>query len=140
MIGVVLDTNVIVSANLNNHGAEAQVLALALNRKLKLHVSGPILEEYQRVLLYPRLKFVTQEVIAFLTLLRSVSKVVRPKRRLRLSPHPADNRFYECAEAAKAAFLVTGNRKHFPLDYKTTKVVNARELLEVLTLGRSLDI
>lgn len=40
-----------------------------------------------------------------------------------------DNRFIECAEAAGTEFLVTGNKKHFPRRWKTTRVVNARELL-----------
>jgi uncharacterized protein len=140
MIAVVLDTNVIVSANLRPDGSEAQVVSLALNKKLKLYVSPPILSEYETVLLYPHLKLVPDEVKAFMALLRSVSEVVKPKQRLTISPDDADNRFYECAEAAKASFLVTGNRKHFPKDHKVTRIVNARELLDSVTVGHNLDI
>jgi predicted nucleic acid-binding protein len=43
---------------------------------------------------------------------------------------PADNRFIECAEGAKADYLVTGNKRHFPKRWRQTTVVNARELLE----------
>ena len=57
MIGLILDTNVLVSANLNRDGLEALVVSLALNRKVQLYVSEPILAEYEQVLLYPRLKF-----------------------------------------------------------------------------------
>ena len=52
MIGLILDTNVLVSANLNGDGLEALVVSLALNRKVQPYVSEPILAEYEQVLLY----------------------------------------------------------------------------------------
>jgi putative PIN family toxin of toxin-antitoxin system len=132
MIRLVLDTNVLVSANLNDEGFEALVVALALNRKIQLYVSEAILDEYQRVLLYPRLKFVPKEIIRFLARLRRVSAVVALTRTLSISSDEPDNRFLECAEAAGADFLVTGNKRHFPKQWKTTQVVNARELLGLI--------
>ncbi len=139
MIGVVFDTNVIVSANLRADGPEARVVSLALNKKLRIYVSQSILGEYERVLLYPRLKLVEAEVRDFMKLLRAAGRLVKPKHRLAISADDADNRFYECAEIAKAAFIVTGNRRHFPTDYKTTRIVNACELLDLLTVGHNLD-
>ncbi len=50
-----------------------------------------------------------------------------------ISPDPADNRFLECAEAAQADYLVTGNKRHFPERWGKTVVVNARELLEMIS-------
>ena len=129
MIRVVLDTNVLVSANLSDEGLEALVVSLALNQKIQLHVSEPILLEYERVLRYPRLRFEAKEVAWFLARLRSSSVLVMPTHTLSASPDEADNRFLECAEAARADFLVTGNKKHFPKRWKTTEVVNTRELL-----------
>ena len=129
MIRVVLDTNVLVSANLSEEGLETLVVSLALNRKIQLHVSEPILQEYERVLRYPRLKFEAKEVARFLARLRRGSVLVMPTRKVSASPDEADNRFLECAEAARADFLVTGNKKHFPKRWKTTEVVNTRELL-----------
>jgi|NGEPerStandDraft_6_1074524.scaffolds.fasta_scaffold219382_2 putative PIN family toxin of toxin-antitoxin system len=129
MIRVVLDTNVLVSANLSEEGLEALVVSLALNQKIQLHVSEPILQEYERVLRYPRLKFEAKEVARFLARLRRSSVLVMSTLTLSASPDEADNRFLECAEAARADFLVTGNKKHFPKRWKTTEVVNTRELL-----------
>ena len=51
---------------------------------------------------------------------------------LQISKDEADNRFYECAEAAAADYLVTGNIKHFPKDHKTTKIVTPRQMFELL--------
>ena len=38
----------------------------------------------------------------------------------------------ECAEAANAGYLVTGNKRHFPVRWKKTEILNARELLAKL--------
>jgi putative PIN family toxin of toxin-antitoxin system len=129
MISLVLDTNVLVSANLSGEGLEALVVSLALNQKIQIYVSEPIFKEYEQVLRYPRLKFESAKVARFLARLRRASVLVKPARTVSASPDEADNRFLECAEAAGVDFLVTGNKKHFPKRWKTTEVVNARELL-----------
>lgn len=132
MIRIVLDTNVLVSANLNSGGLEAQIVALALNQEIRPCVSEAILDEYRRALLYPRLKFVPGEVARFLTRLVRAGAAVAPPRTLSVSRDEADNRFLECAETAGAEYLVTGNKRHFPKLWKTTRVVNARELLGLI--------
>ena len=105
---------------------------MGLNKKAQLCVSEPILKEYEQVLSYPRLRFVPQEVARFLARVRSASILVAPTRRVSASPDEPDNRFLECAEAAGADFLVTGNKRHFLKRWKTTEVVNARKLLGMI--------
>jgi uncharacterized protein len=46
---------------------------------------------------------------------------------------PDDDCFLECAEAAQADFLITGNKRHFPKRWKGTEIVNAREFLTSIT-------
>lgn len=41
MTGVVLDTNVLVSANVTDRGLEAMVVSLAFSRQVRYYVSGP---------------------------------------------------------------------------------------------------
>ena len=130
MISAVLDTNVLVSANLNDEGLEAFVVSLALNQRLPFYVSEPILREYERVLRYARLKFIPSEIDAFLKKVRDASILVAPTHVVTECHHEPDNRFLECAEKAKADYLVTGNIKHFPAHWKHTHVVNAREFLQ----------
>jgi uncharacterized protein len=65
-----------------------------------------------------------------LDLIRKAARIVSPDRELTATHDPADNRFLECAEALKAGYLVTGNKRHFPTEWRQTQVVNARELLE----------
>jgi uncharacterized protein len=49
-----------------------------------------------------------------------------------LTSDPADNVFIECADAARADYLVTGDQRHFPKFWKSTKVINSREFLYVI--------
>jgi predicted nucleic acid-binding protein len=64
-----------------------------------------------------------------------MSTMIAPATPLAVSPDETDNRFLECAEAAGADFLVTGNRRHFPNVWKTTRIVSARELVEFVLKG-----
>ena len=72
-------------------------------------------------------------VTNLLTMIRRISICVEPSRCLSLSPDENGNRFFECADAARAHYLVTGNRKHFPAGLEDTEIVNARELIEIVT-------
>ena len=133
MIKVVLDTNVLVSALISDDGLEAAVLDLALNKRLRLYLSVPILAEYANVLRYKRLALAPERVERTLTSLRTAGILVKPTQTVSASPDETDNRFLECAQAAQADFLVTGNRRHFPRRWQVTQVVNARELLAIIS-------
>jgi putative PIN family toxin of toxin-antitoxin system len=136
MTPVVLDTNVIVSALMTPAGNEAIVLLLCLRGQLSLCISPAVLAEYENVLHRPRLKLKLPEIKATLTAIRSVGLLVNTTETLKISEHEEDNRFYECASAAKADYIVTGNTKHFKKPYKTTKIVTASQLLEIVGSGK----
>jgi putative PIN family toxin of toxin-antitoxin system len=127
---VVLDTNVVVSALLKPDSLEDQVLRLGLAGRLQLCLSAATLAEYALVLPRPKFKLQPNEVKQVLARLRAASTVFSPVRTIHVSKDDPDNRFLECAEAAGAMYLVTGNTKHFPKQYKGTQVVTARRLLE----------
>lgn len=129
MIRIVLDTNVLVSAMLSRHGNEALVLRLARSGNFLACVSAQILDEYDRVLRRPAFRLPVASVEELLHYLRTECLLVAPQAAVNASPHEADNRFLECAQAAGANFLVTGNKRHFPKEWKGTQVVNAREFL-----------
>ena len=132
MIRVVIDTNVVVSANLSEEGIPASILDLAANRKILMLVSHPILAEYEEVLHRPRLKLDPIKAGNSLAVIRNTSKTVKPKKTVSKSPDESDNRFYECAEAGKANFLITGNTRHFPQAHKGTQIVTPREFIELI--------
>jgi putative PIN family toxin of toxin-antitoxin system len=122
----------VVSANLVDEGPSAAVLNLAMNRMISMFVSTPILAEYEEVLRRPRFKLPARKVSAVLALIRSTSTLVKPSVALQISRDESDNRFYECAHAARADYLITGNTVDFNADYKRTKVVNPRQFLDLI--------
>jgi uncharacterized protein len=134
MIGVVLDTNIVVSANLNEEGAEAAVVALAVTSNLRLYVTESILAEYEDVLRREKFKFDPERVTRFLALIRHASTLLTDVPSVHASPHEADNEFLACAEAAQADFLITGNTRHFPNQWQTTRIVTTREFIDCIDL------
>jgi len=127
---VALDTNIIVSAHLSSHGFERHVFDLALTHKLELIVSPAILAEYEAVLRRPKFGISRSHITKSMRKLRSVARMVHPQRELFGARDPADNRFLECAEASRADYLVTGDKRDFPASWRQTLLVNARELIE----------
>lgn len=126
---LVLDTNVIVSAALKPDSLQRTVFLLAIARPARLYISKPVLEEYEDVLARPELGIRRGLRLQLLQYVSNHSHVVAPARRLNVTSDPDDNIFIECADAARADYLVTGNRKHFPPFWKTTKVITPRELI-----------
>ncbi len=133
LLKVVLDTNIVVSAHLQGAGFPAFVLDLALASKIKFYVTAEILEEYEAILRRPRFGIDPKKVTQSIRLIKRKAKRVKPTRTLSVSVDPDDNSLIECAETAQADYLVTGNRRHYPLKYKKTKVVSARQLIEIIT-------
>lgn len=56
-----------------------------------------------------------------------------PTETIKACSDPGDDIFLECAHAACADYLVTGNRKHFPSSWATPLIVTPRRFLELQT-------
>jgi len=135
MIRVVLDTNVIVSALLRSGGLPEAVFNLAICGELQACVSEPILAEYEEVLRRPRLAIDPDKATIALARIRAATKLVLPTVRVTAATDPDDNIFLECAEAASAHYLVTGNGRHFPERWIETWVVSPRQFMDARALA-----
>ena len=129
---LVIDTNIVVSAALKPDGLQRTVLVLALTKPARWYVSEAILDEYREVLARPELKIRKGLRQQLLRLVSNRAHVVRTGRPLRVTSDPDDNKFIECADAARADYLVTGNQRHFPAFWKRTKVITSRELMAIV--------
>jgi putative PIN family toxin of toxin-antitoxin system len=129
---LVLDTNVIVSAALKPEGLQRTVLLLALMKPARLYVSEPIVSEYRTVLARPELRIRRGLRLQLLQFIQDRAYVVAPLRTLEVTDDPDDNIFVECAEAARADYLVTGNQRHFPRFWKSTKIISSREFIDMV--------
>lgn len=129
---LVIDTNVVVSAALKPDGLQRTVLLLAITKPAKMYVSEAILAEYREVLARPELKIRRGLQQQLLQLIRSTSHSVTPSRMFQVAKDPDDDKFIECADAARADYLVTGNARHFPKCWKKTKVITSREFMDIV--------
>jgi putative PIN family toxin of toxin-antitoxin system len=129
---VVLDTNILVSALLNSQGPPAQIFLLTIAEPdIQLCLSGDIFAEYADVLRRPRLHRSDGEIIAALHVVREKGLWVRPQSKVHACSDPADDIFLECAQAAEAHYVVTGNIKHFPTIWGGgTRILTARQFLD----------
>ena len=134
---VVLDTNVIISA-LNFPGNERMVLELALRGRFDFYLSLFILEEVVGVLTR-KFGWDEQRTAQALNVLENSAIVVEPPRLTEvIEGGHADNWVLECAVAAAADYLVTGDRRHLlPIgEHQGTMIVNAPRFLSTLAQAR----
>jgi uncharacterized protein len=137
MTRVVLDTKIIVSALLQPLGPPAQIFMLALSGLIQLCVSGSIYAEYEEVISRPRFRRDQSIITGTLAAIREKGFWVKPIEAVMACADPDDDIFLECAQAAQADYLITGNLRHFPAVWKGTEVVTARRMLEIIQTGTS---
>ena len=130
---LVVDTNIVVSAAIQPSGLQRTVILLAITKPARLYVSAATLAEYRDVLSRPELQIRKGLREQLLQLIGKRAHSVIPARSLQVTSDPGDNIFLECADAARADYLVTGNVRHFPRFWKKTKVITSREFVSLVT-------
>ena len=108
---IVLDTNAVVSALLFR-GVSSKLVSLWQNALITPLLSREILDEYLRVLSYPKFELSEKEIKGLIQEeILPFAEVVKPKRRLRVVRRdPSDNKFLECAIAGKASVIISGDK------------------------------
>ena len=130
----VLDTNTIISAQLFS-GIASQLVAVWQSGSFRPLLSREILDEYVRVMAYPKFKLSATEIRALIEeeILPFVD-TIRVRRRLRPPVSDQDDhKFLECAVAGRAEYLVTGDKELRALGtYRGFTILNAAEFLSLL--------
>lgn len=131
MIYAVIDTNVLVSALLthNKQSATIQVMEAMFANKIIPLYNEEIISEYEDVLHRPKFGFSETDVNQYLESLRQAGMHSQRITSSEYFPDPKDVVFYEVALSKEDAYLVTGNKKHFP---NTPIVVTPAEMLAIL--------
>lgn len=113
---VVLDTNVFVSALITGGTPEKIVLA-ARRGQIHLVTSPRLLLELSAVLT-KKFRWSAPDTQRAIRFFGKLAQVVKPTTRItRITKDPSDNRGLECAVAAKANYIVSGDRRHLlPLE------------------------
>lgn len=134
MIRAVLDTNILVSGLLFT-GAPSRLVSAWQASLLRPVVSAEILDEYLRVLAYPKFKLTTaeirslieEELLPFVETVRVKQSTVKPLR------DPDDAKFITCALAAGVRWLVSGDADLLELQrVESVQIVSVTTFLDHL--------
>ena len=132
MIYAVIDTNVFVSALLSRFpdAATVQIVAAIMSDTgfCPLY-DEEIFAEYEEVLYRERFHFPPDAIKTILEKVKEVGIITKRTPVSEFFPDPKDIVFYEVAISKEDAYLVTGNKKHFP---STAIVVTPAEMLDIL--------
>ncbi len=135
MTRVVIDTNVLVSGLLSKRGAPARIVDMTLGDTVVPVISPAVLTEYDDVLSRPELALRAEDVAAVLNYLRLPGAHVvhvDPSEIDHVCADPDDDTFTAAASEGKAAFLITGNPRHFPRSpWRGIRILTPRHFLRV---------
>lgn len=132
-VTVVFDTNVLVSA-LGFGGTPLDALLSAItDRETTIAATDETLDELSRVLAYDRLPITPADRTTFLSILEREVDLVRPTASVdAIERDPDDNVFLECAVAADADYLVSGDDHLLELGtFRATRIVTPAAFLEL---------
>jgi len=132
---LVIDTNVFVSGLISGVGSPARILRAVRDKRAVHLVSDPIVEEYLRVLDYPRIRKYRKITDAFVADIAAYlvyqTERVELQSRITMSPDPYDDVFLNTAVDGQATLLVSGDKTDL-LALRTVEgipIVSAREAL-----------
>jgi putative PIN family toxin of toxin-antitoxin system len=132
-VRVALDTNVLISALLFE-GVASSLVPLWQKGTITVLLSREILDEYIRVLAYPKFQLSEGEIKGLIEeeLLPFV-QVIKPGTRIHVVKRdPSDNKFLECAVAAKADVLISGDKELLSLrHYRQVRIQTPSRFLEI---------
>jgi putative PIN family toxin of toxin-antitoxin system len=130
---VVLDTNILISAFVFPGGTPEAVYRAAIEGRITLVTSPPLLAELGRVL-STRFGWESDMARSAVTQVAGIGEVVRPTETVRvIADDPADDRVLEAAATAGAEVIVSGDRHLIRLrTWQGIRVERAAVFLEEL--------
>ena len=127
---VVIDNNVLVSA-FGWHGKPEEVARLATTGRIENFTSMEMLSELARVVGYPKLHFpesLQAEIIETVFTSSSLVNMTEPLKVVHADP--ADNCVLECAVAACADFIISGDKHLLDLKkFRNIEIVSPEDFL-----------
>jgi len=129
---VVLDTNIIISALFWN-GKERRILTMCREKELEMAITMEILEEVDCVL-DRKFSVPKDKRGEFIKNLLGISRLVFSGEEIDfLEKDPADNRILECAIAAKASLIITGDKGLLEANgFRKIKIKNSSNFLKLI--------
>lgn len=111
---LVIDTNVFVSGLISGAGSPARILRAVRDKRAVHLISDPIVEEYLRVLDYPRIRRFNNITDAFVADIAAYlvyqTERVELQSRITMSPDADDDVFLNTVVDGRATLLISGDK------------------------------
>jgi len=130
LLRVVLDSNVLISAVVFG-GKPREILDLAVGGKIKLALSGDILEETRAVLAGKKFRYPARVLYSIEKEITVVCEIVDPEEEIQSIPEDSqDNRVLACAVEAGSDYIITGDKHLLELGrFRNIKIARPDEFL-----------
>jgi len=132
VIRVVIDTNVVVSGLLFG-GVPGKLIRLWKSGRIRPLASSEIIEEYLRVLAYPKFELSEEEInyLLYREILPHFEIVTTKPGRVIVKEDPSDDMFIRCAAAGKANVIISGDQHLLALEsYGKLKIIAPSHFLK----------
>lgn len=129
---VVIDTNVLISALLFG-GTPGRLIPLWKNGRIKPQASKEMIDEYIKVLAYPKFELSEAEITYILhgEILPYLDVVASSSGRVLVKEDPSDDKFIHCAKIGKARCVITGDHHLLKLNlHGKIEILTPSEFLE----------
>jgi hypothetical protein len=133
VMDVVLDTNVVVSGLLFR-GLPGRIVSLWRERVIIPYASKGMIDEYVRVLAYPKFQLSNREIeyLIYREILPYFETVTPVTDGSILSSDPADDKFIHCALAGSIATIVSGDSHLLGLgEYQSIRIMHPAAFLQI---------
>jgi putative PIN family toxin of toxin-antitoxin system len=128
---VVLDTNVLISAIVFG-GKPREILNRIIKGQIQFAISKDILNEMEGVLSGRKFQYPEQVIQVIRKAVEELGEFVIPKKKVKkIVKDPDDNKILECALAAEADLIISGDIHLLELkQYKNIQIVSPSEYLK----------
>jgi uncharacterized protein len=127
---IVIDANLFISAFFWQ-GNPKKVIDRIINKLDDLFISVDILNEITDVINRPKFKADKKETENYISEIKKIANIVDISEQINLSRDKKDNKYIDCAIAAGADFIVSGDIHLLELkEYGKIKIVKAKDYLD----------
>lgn len=140
-VKVVLDTNNLVSSQINKKGASFKIFNLFRANKIVLYTSPFQLRELERVLNYPRItkkfRLEAKKIRTIVSIIKRYARTVYPTETPEIIREDQDdNQILAIVKEAKADFIISGDEHLLNLKkINHTPILPAREFLKIIKVA-----
>jgi hypothetical protein len=138
MIRAVLDTNILVSGIISEHGTPRQIIQAWYRQQFTLLTSALLIAEVVRVLHYPRIqetyRLSEEDILLVRDALLNDAEILEGLYQVARSRDPDDNLFLACALEGHADYLVSGDLHLLEIKhYHGVQIITSHQFLDILT-------